>query len=227
MVDLNKKHTEIKKLINNNSPLGNKETSRILNQWFDHVLTLVRIVVHEHQFNEKRVLDLGCSYGNSLLYWREDSEGVEIQEEPVEFLKALGKNVYNLDVEKDLSRLKKESYDAIYCAALIEHLRSPHSFLTQLGPLLKDDGILAIAHPVIPIFPFNYLWKLIVGYQGWMARDHLYFFTHNTSKLILKRAGFKVIKQYSPAFYRIPFLRKINNIFLPIGMSCLSICKKQ
>jgi len=227
MVDLNKKYAEIKELINNNSPFGNKETSRILNQWFDHVLTLVRIVVQEHQFNEKRVLDLGCSYGNSLLYWKENSEGVEIQEEPVEFLKALGKNVYNLDVEKDLSRLKKESYDAIYCAALIEHLRSPHSFLTQLGPLLKDDGILAIAHPVIPIFPFNYLWKLIVGYQGWMARDHLYFFTHNTSKLILERAGFKVIKQYSPAFYRIPFLRKINNIFLPIGMSCLSICKKQ
>jgi 2-polyprenyl-3-methyl-5-hydroxy-6-metoxy-1,4-benzoquinol methylase len=227
MINFKKKYIEIKKIIKNRSPLGIKETSRISNEWFNHIPTLIRIVIREHQFDEKKVLDLGCCYGNSLLYWREDSEGVEIQEEPVKFLRALGKNVYKLDVEKDLSRLKKEDYDAIYCAALVEHLRSPHEFLIKIKPLLKDDGVLAIAHPVIPIFPFNYLWKLIVGYQGWMARDHLYFFTHNTSKLILKRAGFKVIKQYSPAFYRIPFLRKINNIFLPIGMSCLSICKKQ
>jgi 2-polyprenyl-3-methyl-5-hydroxy-6-metoxy-1,4-benzoquinol methylase len=227
MSDLNKKHDKIKNLIINYSPFDKNKTNKILNEWFNHVLTLVRIVINDYQFNNKKVLDLGCSYGNSILYWRDDSEGVEIQEDPVFFLNALGKKVYQLNVEEDLSQLEGKKYDAIYCAALIEHLKSPYSFLLQLNPLLKNDGVLAIAHPIVPPPFFRYLWKLAVGYQGWMAKDHLYFFTPNTSKLILERAGFKVIRQYSPAFYRIPILRKVNKIFLPIGMSCLSICKKK
>ncbi len=224
---LSKKHFEIRKLIKEHSSLDKKETNRILNDSFSSIPTLVKIVIQDYQFDKKKVLDIGCAYGNSFLYWREDSEGVEIQKQMVEFLKSLGKTTYRLDVESGFPSLKQENYDAIYCTALIEHLQSPHLFLTRLRPLLKPHGVLAISCPVVPPLFFQNLWELAVGYRSWLAKGHLHFFTPKTSKLMIERAGFKVIKQYSPAFYRISILRKINKVFLPIGMSCLSICQKK
>ncbi len=227
MMELSKKHFEIRKLIKEHSPFDKEETNRILNDWFGSVLTLVKIVIQDYQFEKKKVLDIGCAYGNSLLYWREDSEGVEIQKKMVEFLQSLGRTTHRLNVNDGFPGLKQENYDAIYCTALIEHLQSPHVFLTRLRPLLKPHGVLAISYPVVPPLFFQNLWELVVGYRSWLAKEHLNFFTPKTSKLMLERAGFKVIKQYSPAFYRISILRKINKIFLPIGMSCFSICQKK
>jgi hypothetical protein len=43
---------------------------------------------------------------------------------------------------------------------------------------------------------------------------------------MIERSGFRIDKQYSPVFYRIPFLRRVNSLFLPFGFSCLQICEK-
>jgi SAM-dependent methyltransferase len=226
MIKLSEKHSEIKKLIKERSPFNEDETNQILNDWFNSIPTLVKIVVENYQFNKKKVLDIGCAYGNSLLYWREDSEGIEIEDHMIKFLKALGRTTYKINVEDGFSELKKESYDAIYSAALIEHLVSPHLFLLRLNLLLKPGGILAIAYPLVPPSIFHNFWKTIIGYKGWAASTHINFFTARDSKLTIERAGFKVIRQHVPAFYRIPLLKKIDNIFLPIGVSCLSVCQK-
>ena len=226
MTKISEKHSEIRKLIKERSPFDERETNRILNSSFNHTQMLVKIVIRNHQFDKKKVLDIGCAWGDSLLYWRQDSEGIEIQEHMIKFLKSLGKTVYGLDVDNGFPGLKQENYDAIFAGAVIEHLLSPHLFLVRLHSLLRPGGILAISYPVVPPPFFQGLWKMIVGYQGWLAASHINFFTPRTSKLILERAGFRVIRQYSPAFYRIPILRKINKVFLPIGMSCLSVCQR-
>jgi 2-polyprenyl-3-methyl-5-hydroxy-6-metoxy-1,4-benzoquinol methylase len=222
---LEKKLLEARELIEKNSPFDEKETKRILDICFSHILTLVKIVVKEHQFDKKKVLDIGCSYGNSLLFFGKDSEGIEIQEHMVNLIRSLGRTVYKINIEDGMEELGHDNYDAIYCSAVIEHLLSPYLFLVRLHPLLKKGGILALSYPVVPPFFFKSLWKM-VNFQGWLQAQHINFFTPETSRLMIERAGFKVIKQYSPVFYRIPFLRSVNSVFLPIGMSCLSICRK-
>lgn len=226
MIKLSEKHSEIRRLIKERSPFDEQKTNRILNNWFNSIPTLVKIVIQNYQFDNKKVLDVGCAYGNSLLYWREDSEGIEIQDNMVEFLKSLGKVVYKLNVEDGFSDLKKENYDAVYAAAIIEHLVAPHLFLLRLNPLLKPGGLLAISYPLVPPPLFQGLWKAVVGYQGWTDSTHINFFTPGDSKLMIERAGFKVINQHVPAFHRVPLIKKIDRVFLPIGMSCLAICQK-
>jgi SAM-dependent methyltransferase len=222
MTELSKKHSEIRKLIKERSPFDEKETNRILDYFFSTIPTNVRILIHDYQFNKNKVLDIGCSYGMSLLYWREDSEGIEIQDHMVQFVRSLGRIVHKLNVEEGFSGLRKENYDAIYSNNLIEHLVAPHLFLVRLHSLLKPGGILAIGYPLVPPFPFRNLWKLI-GYRGWLAVEHVNFFTAETSKLILERAGFRVIHQYFPRFYRISVLNKIGVL---IGIQCLSVCQR-
>ena len=226
MAKLTERHSEIKRLIKERSPFSEDESNQILNEWFNSIPTLVKIVVEKYQFDKKKVLDIGCTYGNSLLYWKENSEGIEMQDHMVKFLRALGRTVHKINVEDGFSDLKEEGYDAIYAAALLEHLVAPHLFLLRLNPLLKPDGLLAISYPLVPPSIFQNFWQVVVGYKGWTDSTHVNFFTARDSKLMIERAGFKVIKQHVPAFYRIPLFKKIDNVFLPIGMSCLSICQK-
>ncbi len=194
-----------------------------MNKFFNSVPTSVRILVQNHQFDKKKVLDIGCSYGQTLLYWREDSEGVEIQYHMVELVKALGRKVHVLNVEDQFQGLSCESYDAIYTNNLIEHLVSTHLFLARLHSLLKPGGILAIGHPIVPPYLFRNLWNLF-GYRGWFAVEHINFFTPQTAKLTLERAGFKVKHQYFPGVGRIhPALSKMC---VSIGIHLLSICQR-
>lgn len=213
----------IRELIKERSPFDEEETNRILNKFFYAVPRSVKILVQNHQFDRKKVLDIGCSYGLTLLYWREDSEGVEIQHHMVEFVKALGRKVHVLNVDEGFSDLRTESYDAIYTNNLIEHLVSPHLFLVRLHSLLKPGGILAMGHPIVPPYFFRDIWKLF-GYSGWLSVEHTNFFTPQTAKLTLERAGFKVKHQYSPEVGRIhPALSKRC---VSIGFGLLSVCQR-
>lgn len=222
MSDLTQQHSTIKKLIKDRSPFDKKETSRILDKYFGSIPADVKILVRNHQFDRKKILDIGCSYGQSLLYWGKKSEGIEIQGQEIKFLKSLNRIVHGLNVEDGFLGLKKNNYDAIYSNNLIEHLVAPHLFLVRLHSLLKSGGVLAICHPVVPPFPFRNLWKLL-GYHGWTAVEHINFFTPQTIKLTLERAGFKIKNQYSPGINRIrPALSKIC---APLGNRLLSVCQ--
>ncbi len=79
MVDQNKKHFEIKKFIKERSPFDESETNQIIDKFFSSIPSDIKILSQHYQFDEKKVLDIGCAYGQSLLYWGEDSEGIEVQ----------------------------------------------------------------------------------------------------------------------------------------------------
>lgn len=223
MSGLTEKHSEIKELIKKHSPFDKKETDRILNKFFNSIPANVELLIKKYQFDKKKVLDIGCSYGQTLFYWSKDSEGVEIDSRKRQLPRALGYTVHELDVEEGFPNLKEESYDVIYTNNLIEHLECPHLFLIRLYSLLKPEGILVIGHPTVPPLPFRSLWKLL-GYRGWLAKEHINFFTPQTAKLTLERAGFEIKNQHFAGVERIhPILSKI---FIPIGVRLLSICQK-
>lgn len=222
MRQISEKKFAIRELIKKDSPFCEKETERILKEFFNEVPSSVKILIERCDFDKKKVLDIGCGYGQSLFYWGKDSEGIEVQDRMVKFVESLNRTVYRLNVEEGISGLKKENYDAIYSNNLIEHLVSPHLFLARLHLLLKPGGILAIGHPVVPPFLFRSFWKLF-GHCGWAAVEHINFFTPRTTKFMLERAGFKVKDQYFPGISRIhPVL---GTLCSPIGTHILSVCQ--
>lgn len=216
------KNIELINLIREKSCFDATETTRIINKFFNRVPNSVNLLVKECDFHTKKVLDIGCFYGQTLLYWGENSEGVDVSEKAIRFLKGLGINGYNFNVENDFNLLQDKKYEAIHCNNLIEHLVAPHLFLTRLYSILDANGVLAIGLPVVPSF-ISFLWKKI-NFRGWLADDHVNFFTLETIKLTLERAGFKVVGQYSPGLYK--FSSLLSKLCVKFTPHCLLICKK-
>jgi len=217
------KRLALRKKIKDKSIFNDSKTESILNQHFSSIPSSVSILSKEFNFNNKKVLDIGSAYGQTLFYWGEGSEGVETQEDLVKFVKKMGYNVYPLNVEDGFHSIEKK-FEAIHTNNLIEHLVAPHLFLARLHSLLKSDGLLAIGHPVVPPVFLKSFWNFI-DYNGWLASEHINFFTPKTIRFFLERSGFKIKSQYFRGLGKIhPLLGKIG---VPFGNSILSVCKKK
>lgn len=209
-------------LIKAKSPFCEEETDRILNKFFRKIPNSAKILIERYNFDSMKILDVGCLYGLTLLYWGETSEGIDIYEPSIKFLRNLGVKVYDFNVEDGFDKLRGLQYEAIYCNNLIEHLVAPHLFLARLNIALKPQGILAIGIPTVPDF-ISALWK-IMGFKGWLAKEHVNFFTFKTMKLTLQRAGFEVVESWSPGLYR--FSHFLSRLVIRLMPHRLLICKK-
>jgi len=213
----------IQKMIEERSPFDAQETKRILKKFFSSVPNSVKILIEKYDFDKKKVLDIGCMYGQTLFCWGE-GEGIDVYKPAGEFLKSLGVKINILNVEEGFSGLNAKHYEAIYCNNLIEHLVAPHLFLMRLNALfVSQSGILAIGIPVVSSI-FSWLWKAF-GIKGWLAKEHVNFFTVRTARLTLERAGFEIIDQWSPGIYR--FSRFLSKISVGLVPHCLFICRKK
>lgn len=95
----------------------------------------------------KKVLDVGCGYGASLILFQElgaEVKGIDLDHEFLEFIKNNLdiKNVENCDIE-DIDG----NYDIILMNDFIEHPLDPLSKLFKAKELLNKNGILAIWTP--------------------------------------------------------------------------------
>lgn len=222
MDKLKTKYIEILKEIKQTSPFSEKETERISKKFFDGIPNSVKILINRYAFDQKKVLDIGCSFGWSFLYWGKDSEGIELYGPAIEFLEKMKRKIYPLNVENNFDEIRGKKYEAIYCNNLIEHLIAPHLFLLRLNNLLETHGILAIGVPVVPS-KFSFIWENL-GFRGWLAKQHIGFFTFETMKLTLERAGFEILEWWSPGVYR--FSKFLSRVLVRRMPHILFICKK-
>lgn len=224
MKELTARLNQVRQRVTERSPLDADETARIARKHFGTVRPIVEYLWTRYGFGQRRVLEIGSSYGDHLLFWGEGSEGIELQERQSGFTSALGFPTHRLNVEDELGTLPAGSYDAIHTNNLLEHLVAPHLFLARCHHLLRDDGLLVVGHPVVPSAASRWAWSAM-GYGGWLAGEHINFFTPETVRLTLERAGFQVLEQLSPGFLRIN--RAASRLALPVGVGCYSICRKR
>lgn len=206
-------------LIRKHSPFSLQKTEELITSHFLSVSPQVQICLKNHNFGHLKVLDIASGFGNSLMYWGKNSEGIEIKPELIKFLSFTEKKIHQLNVEDDLGKLKGD-YDAVFNMNFLEHLVAPHLFLMRVHQLLKKDGLLAISVPVVPSSLINLFWKTYTGYEAWSSGEHINFYNPRTLALTLSRAGFKIVKQYNPAFR----LSHFSPLFL--ASDCLTICQK-
>ena len=148
-----------------------------------------------------KILDVGCGDGFFSRYIKDkfnEIYGAEIAEEAA--LIAQKQNVFTslMDLNSSLS-YKDNTFDAVICSDVVEHLFDPGFLLTEIYRVLRPNGQLVLTTPNIR--NFRNLYTLIFkGIFPQTSPDtfvwgggHLHFFTREDIKNLLKKAGFKRI----------------------------------
>lgn len=160
-----------------------------------------RAIREAYGLAEKRVLDIGCGFGEYFALCGEGSAGITTTREEVEYGKQSGLNIIfgNAEALGELP-LPRESFDVIWANNLFEHLLSPHEFLMSLRDYVQPDAILILGVPMVPREPSL---MNLRRFRGALAGNHINFFTRETLTLTTERAGWKVetIRPFfAPAF---------------------------
>ncbi|MGB7339257.1 MAG: methyltransferase domain-containing protein [Phototrophicaceae bacterium] len=200
------------------------ENKRIYDKWFAtgprHQFQSVN---RKYNLTDKVVCDIGCGYGMNIMYTHADSYGIEIDNYAASFARSIGLTIHERDfMNDDISDLPK--VDAIWCSAVLEHVESVHIFLRKMAMLLKDDGLLGIFVPTIPLVPaLRTIPPLKRFTTGYLYSDHINAFTPSTLRFFCERAGFDTY-EVSPFFppplsiiNQVPLLNRIVDSVTYVG----------
>jgi len=207
-----KEYFKLKDRIFKNSPLDFAATEKIWEKYFRFVPMKLALPLRKYNLNNKKVLDIGSAWGEFLIHFGNGSKGIEVLPESVKFSRAIGLDIGEYNFEDDW-REEQEAYDAIWCSNVLEHVVAPHLLLRHFHNTLKSDGLIFIR---VPTIPSNWLYfklnKLLLGFLGYEAVQHINAFTRKTAEFTIERAGFKIVE--SNIF--IPENKMLNKVLNPI-----------
>lgn len=150
----------------------------------------------------RRVLDVGCGYGNMAKRLKEE-RGIEVigVEKEGRAVNVAKDNVDKLiigDVEDLKLPLEEGYFDCIVYGDVLEHLKEPWRLLKRHTYYLKKGGyciasIPNIAHYSIIKGLINDKWEY--SSSGIMDRTHLRFFTIESIRRMFKDAGYAILEE--------------------------------
>lgn len=158
-----------------------KGTMKKFEEAAEYLLTFVK--------GEKKILEIGCSYGCFLKNL--EMRGAKVQGvEPslTEFecaTKHFGLSVVNSTAEQFLATQNQEKFNGIIMHHVLEHVGDPVAVLEQLLDRLEKDGVMYLAVPDIchTHEPLDVFFQI----------PHLIYFSMHTLNQTVKKAGGKVI----------------------------------
>lgn len=140
-----------------------------------------------------RLLEIGCGHGNFLYEAR--AAGYQVHGLDYSSHAAAAAN-RKLGVDavrtgpSPFGLYPAKSFDVCVLADVIEHVRDPRQFLTELLPLLDDDGVVFLATPDLGSLSSK-IWR-----TRWFEYklEHLYYFTKTSIRRLLEETGFSRIE---------------------------------
>jgi len=156
-------------------------------------------------FASGRILEVGCGYGYFLDEARDFFPylfGTELSPEAAAHARKLpGIAIHTGDM--DSLPAGWDNFDITITINVIEHIYKPLEFIIALKQTLKASGRIVVATP-----DFGSFWYKILGgnWPSFKIPEHVAFYTGKTLRLLLKKAGFRDIRE-------IPF----RHVF-PIGL---------
>jgi 2-polyprenyl-3-methyl-5-hydroxy-6-metoxy-1,4-benzoquinol methylase len=146
-------------------------------------------VIKKH-IREGRLLDVGCATGFFLNAARLDFEVHGI--EPSQWAASFANQRLRLRVVQgslEDAHFSNGYFDAMSMVDVIEHMTDPLAALQSAASLLRPGGILYLVTPDIESISA----RLLRGYWWGLRPAHLYYFSENTLRSMLKRTGFEVV----------------------------------
>lgn len=159
----------------------------------------------------KKVLDIGCGYGEYLSEFGNGSIGITTTDAEVDYGRNNNLNIIkgNIEVYSTLNNLG--FFDSIWANNLFEHLLSPHEFLIQLKTIANKDTLLVLGVPVIPKIAFL---LNLNKFRGALASNHISFFSRESLKYTVQYAGWKVVS-LRPFIFSNKLLDMVASFFAP------------
>jgi methionine biosynthesis protein MetW len=167
----------------------------------------------------RTLLDVGCGDGalSPLVRGKvAEVHGIEWAEHAIEEARALGVRVRKCDLNRDSLSYPDESFDAVTCLDVIEHVLDPRRLLREIHRVLRPAGALILITPNIRYVHFvsQLLFKGRFprtssdpeGYDG----GHIHYFTYGDCEALLAEANFKSVEAYG--LYRWALLTKWGKI---------------
>lgn len=139
-----------------------------------------------------KILDVGCSTGHFLAALKGKVKtriGLELGKEEAKFIRQnLDFKVYSDPIEK--AKITEGPFDLITSLQVLEHVPNPFGFLRGIAKNLKPKGYLYLELPNVSDILLT-VFK-IEGYADFYYREpHVYYYSKNTLKDLLKKAGFE------------------------------------
>ena len=139
------------------------------------------------------LLDVGCALGDCLLEAKklgwENPLGLEVSEYAVEFARSRDLLVFRGDLFNH--PFQSNSFNLITLQDMLEHTTNPLSQLEAAYQLLKPGGCILITTPNVE----GILAKILRSFwYHYKPGEHLTYFSFNTIKLALEKAGFVKIE---------------------------------
>ncbi|OGZ53414.1 MAG: hypothetical protein A3B25_02225 [Candidatus Ryanbacteria bacterium RIFCSPLOWO2_01_FULL_48_26] len=165
---------------------------------FEHEFAAQAIAKLISSKNGASVADIGCSYGNSTIFFAKNIPnahivGVEIDSAAVEGAREKFKGEQNLKFVQGDARetgLPRESLDAILCCQVIEHLNKEDQAkaINEFKKILKPGGVLVISTPD----------RFILELQGTagLQPNHVRELSRDEFEELLKSHGFSIVGVY-------------------------------
>lgn len=160
--------------------------------------------------NSKRVLDIGCSLGRVISLDPKKIEGVDIDREALDIAKKKGFKVKYANVNNRLP-FPNESFDAIYCSQVVEHLEEPIKLFKEIKRVLTKGGRAVVITPDYRVASKSKLNNF------WEDYTHKRPFVKETLIRLSLEGGFKQIEVYhwpNKLFRQLLRRKMINKRFL-------------
>jgi len=164
------------------------EENRTVEEWLHETVwdDERRIKYLRRIIENREVLDFGCGNGGFMLRAKEivsSIEGIEVERRLEEHFQKYGLRVY-----KHIDEIDKK-YDIITAFHVIEHMKNPIELIKKLVERLKNNGMIIIEVPNADDALLT-LYKC-KAFTYWSC--HLFLFNNNTIKLLVEKAGLKLL----------------------------------
>ncbi len=182
--------------------------------------------------NPRLVLDLGFGNGANAKILNDEGiavDGVTISESELKIAEGYLRKACLHNLENGLpDTLKKETYDAVICSHVLEHICYPDQLLKDIWDVLALGGILVVALP--NLMHYKSRLELIKGnfnYQeaGLWDYTHFRWYTFKTGKELLEKNNFKLLT--ADVSGRPPFASILSKVLTTsMEQSLFSVLKK-
>ncbi len=167
-----------------------------------------------------KVLDVGCNDGTFSKIILEKTKtdkliGVDLAGKSIDWANRHWKNFGMSFLVGDAQNLKfkSNSFDAVFCLEVLEHVEDPLKALQELKRVMKKSGYGIFLVPT-DSFLFRLIWFSWLNFypRGWVWREtHIQTYRGNFLPKICKKAGFKVEvdKKFNLSMLHLVKVRKI------------------
>lgn len=141
-----------------------------------------------------KVLDVGCGSGVMASRLRDlghEVHGLDVSRNAIEKLAARGIPGSVCDLESVLP-FPDQSFDAVWCTEVIEHLTTPARLLGEIRRILRPGGRLALSTPNSAHIAYRLLHLGGRTCSELQHPEHLRFFSRSSLQKLLVESGFRI-----------------------------------